>query len=313
MRRCGDLDAGRTRPASWAIGRNRSTDARGRHGPRGRRRDARACCLAQDQQGSPCTGGPTWTGTSGNDTRYGNGSPGWFVGLDGDDTLLGGGADYCLEGGAGNDRLGVGSGPTEVRGDDGDDTITLGTATSRVLPGPGADRISGGTAFAFAQLENDGARDTYNCSHSGSETVVADNDDNLVYGTYSNWCDTVRRIPVVTPSGPWRELDGQATSGTDASSVTATATVRDGVGVRRVVLEDVGRGDIGTLNVSCQSSLTWTTTGSRACPLQISGTIAVNAPALAEGLHTFRLRAENEAGDRGYSARLDGDDRPNAA
>ncbi|MFT6535199.1 MAG: Ca2+-binding RTX toxin-like protein [Loktanella salsilacus] len=168
-------------------------------------------------------------GGDGNDTLYGGEGNDYLDGGAGNDILNGDAGDDTLLGGAGNDTLSGGSGNDVMNGDDGNDTLYGGEGNDSLYGGVGTDTLFGGAGNDYIE---GGVESDVLFGDAGNDTLLGGAGDDTLSGGAGS--DT---------------LDGG--TGSDVFNVADDHNQNIVIGG-----EDVGNGDIDTLNLTNATATT---------------------------------------------------------
>ncbi len=168
-------------------------------------------------------------GGDGNDTLYGGEGNDYLDGGAGNDILNGDAGDDTLLGGAGNDTLSGGIGNDVMNGDDGNDTLYGGEGNDSLYGGVGTDTLFGGAGNDYIE---GGVESDVLFGDAGNDTLLGGAGDDTLSGGAGS--DT---------------LDGG--TGSDVFNVADDHNQNIVIGG-----EDVGNGDIDTLNLTNATATT---------------------------------------------------------
>lgn len=103
--------------------------------------------------------------------------------------------------------------------------------------------------------------------------------------------------PTASPSGEWHDLAGGVVNGRGQRSITLSGTDA-GAGVKTMALEEVGGATLASTTLPCDPR---NATNPTACPHTSTAVATFDPVVLTEGVHTFRQRTTDYAGNAGYS------------
>lgn len=174
-------------------------------------------------------------------------------------------------------------------------------ATSITYLTDGTDRV----ATVKQQTDTVAANDkttTYNYPAAYRATVLRPDASRRKY--VANRRDEITRQynpdakPTATPSGALYDLKDGYTQGNASIAATVTGASPDGAGLRTLGLEEAGRTPkLGSTTLTCGVQAV-----DDVCPLTASSTYSVNAPAISEGAHSFRVLATDDEGNASASS-----------
>ncbi|MEL6563915.1 MAG: matrixin family metalloprotease [Pseudomonadota bacterium] len=120
-----------------------------------------------------------YTGTTGNDIRYGNQGIDTMLGENGNDTLYGGNSGDNITGGRGHDYLDGQNDDDEIRGNNGDDTMFGGDGLDSLYGGTGEDSMTGGEDNDVMRGQRNG---DFMDGGDGNDNVKGGGGNDTIYG-----------------------------------------------------------------------------------------------------------------------------------